>query len=192
MSTASTIWLVLVGFVLVTSLARKVRSGAFSSDRDIRRLANHDWLTSDEHERHFIRRDAAEVLTSSRNPRARANAAASLLRKPNIAVLDTCADEVFAGIKDSDGTTAQTCAQLIRACVQDALSISRAGYISGVGINSDSAERYRGRLAQVLKTPALRERRGTFWPERSPTWCLISQRTPVAKTLMAIFGSLNG
>jgi hypothetical protein len=128
------LWAVVKGFL---------RSGMLSADENIRRLGRYDWYTRDPRERHFIRRDAAEVLSSSENPRARRFAVKCLRRKANLAVMDTCSKEILAGLTDPDPLTAQGCAELIQAYLGDGISISLSGDISGVAMgSSDNAKRY--------------------------------------------------
>lgn len=117
-------------------------SGALSLDKDIRRLGSYDWFTRDPQERYHIRRDAAEVLSQAANFKARRYAVKCLSRKPNLAVLDDCFDEILAGISDSDPHIAQGCAELLYKCLAHGVETSLGGYISGVGMTSSSAERY--------------------------------------------------
>ena len=124
-------------------------SGVLSLDEDIRMLGSYDWFTRDPRERYYIRRDAAEILSRSRNPRARRYAVKCLRRKPNIAVLDECLDAILAGLTDSDPRTAQGCAELLYACLAHGVETSLGGYISGVAISSSSAEQYLEKIRQA-------------------------------------------
>jgi len=144
---------VLVSPVLLWAVVKGVlRSGVLSADENIRRLGRFDWYTRDPRERHFKRRDAAEVLSSSNNPRARSFAVKCLRRKANLAVMDTCSKEILAGLNDRDPLTSQGCAELLHACLADGISISLSVDISGVAMSSSSAERYLEMIRQASRT----------------------------------------
>ena len=123
----------------------------------MRRLGSHDWFTRDGRERYYIRRDAAEVLSSSTNPRARAFAVECLARKPNLAVLDECFRELLESLRDADPGVAKASAELINACVQDGISISKAGQISGVCMTPSGAEKYAGELQTYVSDSTVHE-----------------------------------
>ena len=143
-------------FAIVVTLFRamaRVRAGAAdvnalssSRDPDIRRLGGYNWYTRDSQERYEGRRDAADVLSKSTNHQARHAAVACLMRKPNLAVLDTCSNELFAGLSDSDSRTAYGCLVLIETCLRHAMAVRRGRYVSGVGLSPERAVEYIERL----------------------------------------------
>jgi hypothetical protein len=144
---------VLVGPVLLWAVGKSLlSSGSLSLDKDIRRLGAHPWFTRDPRERYGIRRDAAEVLSQSKSPRARRFAVKCLRRKPNLAVLDDCSDELFAGLIDSDPPTAQACAELLYKCLADGVELTMGGFISGVAMSSSCAERYLERIRRTYRS----------------------------------------
>lgn len=139
-------------FVLWAVVKRLLASGALNVDKDIRRLGSYDWFTRDPRERHYMRRDAAEILSRSENPVARRYAVKCLRRKPNLGVLDECLDEIIAGVTHSDPRTAQGCADLLYACLAHGVQISLRGHVSGVAMTHSGAERYLEMIRQAPRT----------------------------------------